>query len=49
MCSSDLATKQGGGTPQISINISGLTSPTVDAVEQVYDIEDVEISDTDNG
>ena len=43
------ATKQGGGTPQISINISGLTSPTVDAVEQVYDIEDVEISDTDNG
>ena len=43
------ATKQGGGTPQISINISGLTSPTVDAVEQVYDIEDVDILDTDNG
>jgi hypothetical protein len=38
--------KQGGGTPQISINISGLNSPTVEA-EQVYDISDVEISDTE--
>ena len=43
------ASKQGGSTPAISINISGLTSPTVDAVEQVYDIEDVDILDTDNG
>ena len=41
------ATKAGGGqTPQISINISGLNSPTVEA-EQVYDISDVEISDTE--
>jgi hypothetical protein len=38
--------KQGGQTPQISINISGLTQPTVEA-EQVYDISDVEISDTE--
>ena len=38
--------KQGGQTPQISINISGLTQPTVEA-EQVYDISDVKISDTE--
>jgi hypothetical protein len=38
-------TKNSGGTPQISINITGLNSPTVDTVEQVYDIEDVEIKD----
>ena len=43
------ATKQGGGTPSISINISGLTSPTVDAEEVKYDIDDVEIKDVDNG
>ena len=37
------ATKQGGGTPSISINISGLTSTTVEAVDETtYDIEDVE-------
>ena len=42
------ATKQGGGTPSISINISGLTSPTVDAEEVKYDIDDVEIKDVDN-
>ena len=40
-------TKAGGGTPQISINISGLTSPTVEA-EQVYDISDVEVKGTDD-
>lgn len=35
-------TKQGSGTPSISINITGLTAPTVDALEEVqYDIEDV--------
>ena len=39
--------KSGGGTPQISINISGLSSPTVDTVEQVMDIEDVQIKDID--
>ena len=38
--------KQGGQTPQISINISGLGQPTVEA-EQVYDVTDVEISDTE--
>ena len=36
------ATKQGGGTPSISINITGLNQPTVEA-EQVYDISDVEV------
>ena len=35
-------TKQGSGTPSISINITGLTAPTVDAEEVVYDITDVE-------
>ena len=38
--------KAGGGTPQISINISGLNSPTAEVVE---DITDVEIRDIDNG
>ncbi len=33
------ATKSGGGTPQISINISGLQGPTVDMVEDVTDVE----------
>jgi hypothetical protein len=36
------ASKQGGSTPSISINISGLTAPTVEAEEVTYDIEDVE-------
>ena len=36
------AVKAGGQTPQISINITGLTSPTVAAEEVVYDITDVE-------
>ncbi len=40
--------KQGGGTPQISINITGLSSPSVDTVEQVYDVSDVQIKDIDN-
>ena len=40
--------KAGGGTPQISINISGLNSPTVDTVEQVYDVTDVEIKDVED-
>ena len=37
--------KQGGSTPTISINISGITSPTVSAEETVIDtgITDVEI------
>jgi len=36
------AVKAGGQTPQISINITGLTSPVVEAEEVVYDITDVE-------
>lgn len=42
------ATKQGSGTPQISINITGLNSPSVDTVEQVYDVSDVQIKDIDD-
>ena len=40
------STKAGGNTPQISINITGLTQPTVDA-EQIYDVSDIEYSDSD--
>jgi hypothetical protein len=39
--------KQGSGTPSISINITGLTAPTVDAEEVLYDVTDVEIKDTE--
>ena len=41
------ASKAGGGTPQISINITGLQSPSVTAEEQQYDITDVDIKDID--
>ena len=38
--------KAGGSTPQISINISGLSNPTVEAVqEDVVDVEVKEYSD----
>jgi hypothetical protein len=30
--------KQGGGTPQISINITGLTQPTVNTDEDIIDV-----------
>lgn len=43
------AAKQGSGTPQISINITGLNSPSVDTVEQVYDVSDVQIKDLQSG
>jgi hypothetical protein len=39
------AAKQGGGAPQISINISGLNSPTVETLEDITDIEVKEYSD----
>jgi len=41
-------TKSAGGTPQISINITGLNSPSVDTVEQVYEVSDVQIKDIDD-
>ena len=41
--------KQGGGTPQISINISGLQGPTVDMVEDITDIEVKDYEEDDNG
>ena len=43
-------TKQGGGAPSIVINVSGMSSPVIDATEvDSQDIEDVEykISDTE--
>jgi hypothetical protein len=42
------AVKAGGQTPQISINITGLTAPTVAAEEVVYDISDVEAKSTED-
>jgi len=40
--------KSGGGTPQISINITGINSPTVEAAEIIEnDYTDVIISDVD--
>jgi hypothetical protein len=39
--------KSGGQAPQISINITGLTQPTVEAEEIHYDVTDVEIKDSD--
>lgn len=34
--------KQGGGIPQISINITGLSSPSVSTDDNTFDISDVE-------
>ena len=34
--------KQGGGAPQISINITGLSSPSVSTDDNIFDISDVE-------
>ena len=43
------ASKHGGSTPQISINISGLTNPTVSAEqEDIVDVTDVEVKDYNN-
>lgn len=41
----DTAKGNNGGAPAISINITGLTSPTVQAEEVVYDISDVEVKE----
>ena len=46
------ASKHGGSVPSISINISGLNSPSVEAVqsddvEEVVDVTDVEIKDVE--
>ena len=37
--------KAGGGTPQISINISGLSSPSAEVVQDVTDVEIKDYSD----
>lgn len=36
------ATKQGGGTPQISINISSVGTPIVSSANDIIDIEDID-------
>lgn len=41
--------KAGGGTPQISINISGLNSPTAEVVEDITDVETRDISGSVDG
>ena len=41
------ASKQGGQTPSISINISGLSSPSAEVVEDVIDVTDIEVKDYD--
>lgn len=43
----DVAKGANGGVPSISINISGLTAPTVEAEEAVYDVSDVESRDVE--
>ena len=42
------ASKHRGSTPSISINISGLSSPTVEAVEDIVDVPDIEVKDYDD-
>ena len=46
---SSFENKNGNGTPQISINITGINSPTVSAEETIIDagITDVEIKDVE--
>jgi len=39
--------KQGGGTPSIVINVSGMSSPVVEAEEVNYEIEDVDVKDVE--
>jgi hypothetical protein len=43
----DTAKGNNGGSPQISINITGLSSPSVQTEEVVYDIQDVEVKEDD--
>jgi len=40
------AAKQGGNTPSISINITGLTAPTTEVVEDITDVEIKDYEDT---
>jgi hypothetical protein len=45
---SSFEAKSGGGTPQISINITGLTAPTIEAAEVIEnDVTDVVIRNID--
>ena len=40
--------KQGGGTPSISINITGIGQPSIETVDSV-DVEDIQFREEDNG
>jgi hypothetical protein len=40
--------KAAGGTPSISINITGINQPTIETIDSV-DVEDVEFREEDNG
>jgi len=40
--------KAAGGTPSISINITGIGQPTIETIDTV-DVEDVEFREEDNG
>lgn len=44
----DTAKGNNGSAPQISINITGLGSPSMQAEEVVYDITDVEVKDDES-
>ena len=46
---SSFESKAGGGTPTISINISGITSPTVSAEENIIEANITDVEDTSNG
>ena len=42
------ASKHGGSTPQITINVSSLGVPSVETVEEVVDVTDIEGKDYNN-
>ena len=42
------ASKHGGSTPQITINVSSLGVPSVETVEEVVDVTDIEVKDYNN-
>lgn len=46
---SSFESKAGGGAPTISINISGITSPTVSAEENIIEANITDVEDTSNG
>lgn len=41
LSSFDVTKNSGSSMPQISINITGLNQPTIETVQEVYDIDDI--------